>query len=172
MSKNIKACLSHKTDDWKTPLKIYSSFMKKGFIDCFPYCSTFDQMERQYTMKRLFINPPFSKLDKVVDWVVQQAKNHNEIVLLIPCRTDTQYFKRLCSEICWSIFFIEGRLHFNDSEFGAPFPCMFLHIDSRDLVCNIFATYQCISVDRFLKRFKKESKDEYHFFTDFDTVYE
>lgn len=95
MSKNLKGCYSHKTDDWRTPLDIYNAFMQNGYIDCFPFQSDYDEFQKDYYECILFINPPYLKLDRVIDFVLNMAKHDNLIALLIPVRTDTKYFKRL-----------------------------------------------------------------------------
>lgn len=130
--KNIDACLSHKSDDWRTPSDLYDYLINhEGFIDCFPYKSEIDE----FTLDRgtglnLYANPPFSKLNKIPEWVNHQV-NHlgNLVVLLIPSRTDTKYFHQLL-EFKPFIFFIKGRLHFNDSN-SAPFPCLFMVFDNN-----------------------------------------
>ena len=72
-------------------------------------------------------------MKQVMNWVIQQANQNNEIWLLIPARTDTQYFRRLISELGYkiSIIFITGRLKFNDAKNGAPFPSMFVIISNK-----------------------------------------
>lgn len=122
--KKIDACLSHKTDDWKTPTPLYEAFMKKGYIDCFKYQSKEDETKNYYYGKKLFINPPFSKLQKITNWILDQVDNQCTVMLLIPARTDTKYFKELLSRQPLVIF-IEGRLHYNDSK-AAPFPTVLL----------------------------------------------
>lgn len=124
MSKNINACLSHNTDNWRTPSKLYKAFIDNGFIDCFEFCSNYDQTKIDYNNRLLFINPPFSKMKIYVDWIIKQISNNNVVCLLIPSRTDTEYFHKLldCKPF---IIFIKGRLKYNDSN-SAPFPSMLL----------------------------------------------
>lgn len=137
--KDKKGCFSHKTDDWKTPYEIYHAFMFKGYVDCFPYQSKYDELEKEYEGKNLFINPPYSKLNKIVDWIVRQA-NDNNIALLIPSRTDTRYFAKL-AKLKPDIIFIKGRLHFNDSKEGAPFPSMLMLFGFDDRSKYFVCTY-------------------------------
>lgn len=121
--KNIKACLTATTDDWKTPTKIYRKFIEKGYIDCFKYKSKENELEKNYYDQKLFINPPFSKMKEITEWIIEQSKN-NIIALLIPSRTDTKYFHKLL-KLKPQIHFIKGRLHYNDSK-SAPFPTILL----------------------------------------------
>lgn len=127
MLKNIKACLSHNTDDWKTPSNIYDYFVKKhNYIDCFQYKADYDEFENDYFNEKLFINPPFSKLKQVSIWINKQVlKNKCLVALLIPARTDTKYFHYLLG-LKPTIYFIEGRLHYNDSIRCAPFPSILM----------------------------------------------
>lgn len=127
MPKNIKACLSHNHDNWKTPKKIYDYFINElNCIDTFEYMSEGNELENDYQAKRLFINPPFSKLDEITEWIIKQINNGNEIYLLIPARTDTKYFHKLL-KYKPTIYFIKGRLHYNDSN-SAPFPTILMFL--------------------------------------------
>lgn len=124
---NIKACLSHETDNWKTPTKIYNYFTKElGCIDCFEYKANYDEFTLDRGKKlKLFANPPFSKMKQIPKWVRHNVNDLNNIVyLLIPARTDTKYFHELL-ELTPLIYFIKGRLHYNDSK-SAPFPTILL----------------------------------------------
>ena len=125
---NIKGCLSHNSDDWKTPSELYDAFMNAGFVDCFPFKAEYDEFNKDYHHRKLFLNPPYSKLNAVVDWVALQLHLGNKIALLIPVRTDTRYFMKLHAMKC-GIIFIQGRLHFNDSKTCAPFPSMLVLIN-------------------------------------------
>lgn len=131
---NITACLSHNSDDWRTPSWLYNDLMKKGYKDLFPYKASFNQFDVLFSYEKLFINPPFSKLDQVVNYVITLYQRHNQIALLMPVRTDTRYFHKLYT-YCYkdmTIYFIKGRLKFNDSQFGAPFPCMLVLLGSGE----------------------------------------
>lgn len=115
---------SSKSDDWKTPSIIYNEFMNNDFIDCFQFQSKENEFLNNYYHKKLYINPPFSKLKYVADWVIKQIPYNKVIVLLIPSRTDTRYFHKLL-RYNPDIIFIFGRLHFNDLN-CAPFPSLFM----------------------------------------------
>ena len=125
---NIKGCLLHTHDDWKTPKKLYDFLMDNGWIDCFPYQSQFNEFENEYYGVKLFINPPFSKMKEVTKWIIEQSRV-NKILLLIPARTDTKYFHELIEKCHPFIFFVKGRLHYNESKEGAPFPTICLLFD-------------------------------------------
>ena len=125
--KDIKGCLSHNTDDWSTPSKLYNAFMDQGYIDPCPLNANFDGLRIDYFKKKLFVNPPFSALSTWVDWCIRQIDNGCEVILLMPSRTDTNYFNKLYLSCFPTICFLKGRLHFNDSKKVAPFPTMLVH---------------------------------------------
>ena len=54
-----------KTDDWRTPSKIYKKFMNLGYFDPCPYQANFDGLKIEWK-ERNFVNPPYSKLR---EWV-------------------------------------------------------------------------------------------------------
>ena len=76
--------------------------------------------------QRVFCNPPYGR--KIKDWVkkcyLESRKPNTLVVLLIPARTDTSYFHDYIYKKAREIRFIRGRLHFNESKQGAPFPSM------------------------------------------------
>ena len=53
----------------------------------------------------------------------ESKKPNTKVVMLIPARTDTSYFHDYIYNKA-EIRFIRGRLHYNDSKQGAPFPSM------------------------------------------------
>lgn len=123
-----KVLFSKNTDDWKTPTDLYEKFMHIGCIDCFKYRTAEDEFKNNYENKKLFINPPFSKLDKVAEWLEKQIEK-NKIYLLIPARTDTKYFHKLL-KYRPLIIFIKGRLKYNDIG-CATFPTILLVFNKK-----------------------------------------
>lgn len=49
--KNIKACFSKETDNWKTPTELYNAFINKEYIDCFKYKDKENQYIKNYDQK-------------------------------------------------------------------------------------------------------------------------
>lgn len=146
MEKNINACLSHKSDDWATPKKLYEQYMIKGFIDPCPlYCDN-NCLNDSYHDAKLFINPPFSKLNDFIKWIIEQVNNNCFVHLLMPVRTDTKYFKSLIDKYTPHIVFINHRLRFNDLGV-APFPTMILIIDKK----NLLPSYDSVSLEDFIE---------------------
>ena len=73
----------------------------------------------------VFCNPPYAR--EIAKWVKkayeESLKPNTLVVMLIPARTDTHYFHQWIYHKA-EIRFVRGRLHFNESKQGAPFPSM------------------------------------------------
>ena len=69
----------------------------------------------------VFMNPPYGR--EIGKWM-KKAYNEKEkaiaIVCLIPSRTDTKYWHEYAME--GEIYFVKGRLKFENKKNGAPFP--------------------------------------------------
>ena len=75
--------------------------------------------------RRVFCNPPYSKAKEWVRKCYEESlKPDTLVVMLIPARTDTSYFHDYIYHRARDIRFLRGRLHYNDSKQGAPFPSM------------------------------------------------
>ena len=151
---NIDVFYSKKSDDWKTPSKLYEAFIKRGFIDPCPYKSLKDGLTYNFYNTRLFINPPFSKMSIWVEWAINQYYNNCDIVFLIPARTDTKYFHKLLNYNP-EIYFIKGRLHYNDSEKNAPFPSLLIVL-KRQILNKYENYYHSIDFENIINLIKEE----------------
>ena len=72
----------------------------------------------------MFCNPPYGR--EIGRWVrkcYEESQRGATVVMLIPARTDTAWFHDYIYGKA-EIRFIRGRLHFNESTSGAPFPSM------------------------------------------------
>jgi len=127
--KNTKALFTSNTDDWATPKVIYDYFTELGYADPCPFQSNWDIKDtiHNFYFQKLFINPPFSKNAYFVDTVCNliDLQVIEEVVFLIPARTDTRYFHKLL-EYGFKVHFIKGRLKFNDTKGCATFPNIFM----------------------------------------------
>ena len=142
---NIKACLTHKSDEWATPILLYDAFMSKGYIDPCPLGGKQNALETSYKNERLFVNPPFSKLNMFAFWIIEQAKQGCDIYLLMPTRTDTRYFKLLFEYGIDEIIFIHKRLCYNDSK-PAPFNSMVLHVNkAKNYKCKLMTCDELVN---------------------------
>ena len=137
---SLKVMYSKKTDDWKTPSELMQILLNNGWIDCFKYQAQYNELERIYYNNFLYINPPYSKMKEVTKWIIEQYKNNNEIILLIPARTDTKYFHELL-HLKPVIYFIKGRLHYNESN-AAPFPSIMMHFNKYSKPIYKFVTFE------------------------------
>lgn len=119
----------NRSDYWNTPKDIYAQVLEKGFIDYNvenSYIKPFYNDTYKYTFNKVFINPPFSILNKE-EWlktIEKLIQNQNHILLLMPSRTDTKQFHQLI-EWGFKVTFIKGRLKYNDSK-CAPFPSLWM----------------------------------------------
>ena len=60
----LRGCFSSASDNWRTPSRIYTAFMRAGFVDCFPFMSEEDELAKSYKKQKLYINPPYSQISR------------------------------------------------------------------------------------------------------------
>lgn len=129
---------SSNTNEWATPDDFFKELDAEFHFDLDPCCTHENaKCERHYTIEddgltknwgghRVFCNPPYGR--QIKDWVkkcyMESRTADTLVVMLIPARTDTSYFHEYIYHKAREIRFIRGRLHFNDSPAGAPFPSM------------------------------------------------
>jgi phage N-6-adenine-methyltransferase len=100
-----------------------------------------DALTQKWT-GHVWMNPPYGRkiglwIEKALDEV--RVGHTNLVCCLLPARTDTQYFHRLCTK--GDVYLIEGRIAFEvDGVAGdaAPFPSM-LVVFTRDLLRGAIA---------------------------------
>ena len=119
MSFNTKGLLTSNKQDWKTPKNIYDVYMKLGYFDPCPTDAKFDGLNIEWGKKN-FVNPPYKDISKWVDKAIEEKSKGKNIVMLIPARTDTKWFRRLYENNC-RIEFVQGRLKFSEGG-GGSFP--------------------------------------------------
>lgn len=128
---------SSKSDEWATPRDFYKELDAEFHFDLDP-CSTHDNAKcaLHYTIeddgltqnwggRRVFCNPPYGR--EIAKWVkkcYEESRQCEVVVMLLPARTDTRWFHSYIYGKAREIRFIRGRLHFNESKQGAPFPSM------------------------------------------------
>ena len=135
-----KALLSSKKMDWCTPQSFYDELdlefhfkLDAAATDKTAKCSMYftpetNGLEQSWDVGgAVFCNPPYGR--EIGKWVEkaysESMRGGYEIVLLIPARTDTQYFHDYIygkSEIR----FVRGRLRFTDDDGVAADPAPFL----------------------------------------------
>lgn len=135
---NIAVMFSSKTNDWSTPQDFYDELDNEFGFTLDPCADEYNHKCNKYFTEKddgllqdwggeiVFCNPPYGKAIK--DWVrkayIEGCKPNTTVVLLIPARTDTQYFHDYVYHEAKEIRFIKGRLKFGDSKNAAPFPSM------------------------------------------------
>ena len=114
---NIEVMFSRKSDNWSTPSKLYYHYMINKYFDPCPLYSNFNGLEIEWKEKN-FVNPPYSKIKEFVNKSIEEHKKGKEVILLIPARTDTKYFRKLV-DYGSTIIFITGHYRFykNDYEY-------------------------------------------------------
>jgi phage N-6-adenine-methyltransferase len=119
---NNKVLFSSVSDHWKTPAMIYNQLDYEFHFDfdpC-PFHAEFDGLNVEWG-KSSFVNPPYSNISKWCEKAYNEFKLGKTVVLLIPSRTDTEYWHTYVMRAT-EIRFLKGRLNFNGSKNSAPFP--------------------------------------------------
>lgn len=125
-----KVLLSTGKDDWETPQWLFDKLNEKYHFNldaaatdanhkCENYFTEEDNALTQDWSRFgvVFCNPPYSKKANQDAWVkkcFEEAKKGTLVVALLPARTDTKRFHDYCLGKA-SIYFIEGRLHFEQN---------------------------------------------------------
>lgn len=123
--------------DWETPTPLFNYLNDLFLFDidlaasdqnkkCSVFFSESDDSMKQEWKGHCWLNPPYgSKGHKLKDWVIkawnESRKKNCTVVLLIPTRTNTEWWHDYCMKAC-EICFIRGRPRFNNSTHGLPQP--------------------------------------------------
>lgn len=113
-----------KTDEWLTPPDIIEKLTRHhGPFDldpCSPINRPWDTAKKHFTiednglsqkwMGSAWLNPPYGPQTAL--WL-QKMANHNDGVVLIFARTETDMFFKYIWNVATSILFIKGRLYFH-----------------------------------------------------------
>jgi hypothetical protein len=129
--------------DWKTPVTIIDLVVKmfgNNFLDpCasidnshinskISYNKLDDGLNKSWNNSRVYMNPPYGITIKYwIDKIL--SDNIDEAILLLPARTDTNWFRKLSN---FPVCFINGRLKFSNHANSAPFPSMVVYIGKRE----------------------------------------
>lgn len=136
-TKTIDTMFSKNSDEYSTPIDFYNRLNNIYRFTLDPASTKENaKCQRYYTIKEdglnktwgyenVFLNPPYSQNYKWIQKAYEEAKfNNATVAVLIPSRTDTKYFHDFCldKEVVSDMFFVKGRLKFNESKNTAPFP--------------------------------------------------
>ena len=133
---NADAMFSSRTDLWETPQDFFEK-LDKEFHFTLDVCALPENAKcaAYYTPEmnglvqpwrgKCWCNPPYGR--KIGEWV-KRAHNYAmegiTTVMLLPARTDTQWFHDYILNPKREIRFIRGRLKFGGAKNSAPFPSM------------------------------------------------
>ena len=110
-------------DQWQTPSNIYNYFMNIGYIDFNPLCVNYENsLDKEFNCD-LYCNPPYSNIEPFVDYMILHNKKGYRVVMLLPVRSGTAWFRKILNNNHCAIYFFTQRLHFSDKG-SAPFDCM------------------------------------------------
>lgn len=145
--------------DYKTPKELYT-FLDDIFKFDFDPCPTnpnFDGLSIEWG-KCNFVNPPYGT--QIKHWIKKawdEAQTGKLVVLLIPSRTDTQYWHTYVMRAD-ELWFIQGRLKFNDGEAPAPFPSVLVIFCSK--TNSISPQIKSITIPRKQIHRQRRTKEE------------
>lgn len=130
---------SSKTDQWATPQDFFDALDREFSFTLDPcadetnhkcnryFTQEIDGLSQDWGGETVFCNPPYGR--DIKNWVKKSRdealKPNTTVVMLIPARTDTQYFHDyIYRKPNVEVRFIRGRLKFGNSSNSAPFPSM------------------------------------------------
>lgn len=135
---NTDVLFSSKTDQWATPQDFFDKLNEEFHFTLDPCADEFNHkcdrffsekengLVQDWSGETVFCNPPYGReTKKRVQKCFQEV--HEGCcpcaVMLIPSRTDTQWFHQYIYQKA-EVRFVKGRLKFGDSKNSAPFPSM------------------------------------------------
>lgn len=132
-----KGMMSSLRHDWATPRSLFEMLNREfrftldvcaqpdtAVCDEF-FCSTaLDRDWKPIERGAVWCNPPYGAgIGKWIEKGQRESRHGNTVVMLLPARTDTQWFHAYCLKA--EIRFLCGRLSFDNQKRGrAPFPSM------------------------------------------------
>ena len=131
---NVTGVFSSNSDEWATPQDLFDELNAEFKFDLDPcaddqnhkcaeyYTILQDGLSKSWSGRRVFCNPPYSKIAQWVEKAYREGtKDNTLVVLLIPARTDTKYFHNFVNHRA-EIRFCTKRLRFGEGRNPAPFP--------------------------------------------------
>lgn len=148
-----RGMMSSKRGDWATPRKLFAELdaefdftldacASAANAKCARYFTEADDGLAKEWSGRVWCNPPYGR--QIHRWVLKASMSVFEsdaelVAMLLPARTDTQWFHRYCyplirqvGTIRGEVRFLPGRLYFDDGVERAPFPSMVVIMRGRD----------------------------------------
>ena len=138
---NTDLMFSSKDDSWETPPSLFNILDMEFNFTLDPCCTKQtakckkfftkeeDGLIQDWSKDIVFVNPPYGReIGKWVEKSYNEAKKGAKVVMLIPSRTDTNWFHDFIYNKA-EIRFLKGRIRFlqNKKELNtAPFPTMLI----------------------------------------------
>jgi len=94
----------------------------------------------------VYVNPPYDQetLERVATHCVMQHRKKLEILSLVPCKMDQEWWQSTVFETVSAVCFVKGRIKFWEDgtpKTGAPMPCAFLYWGSdTELFAQVFSS--------------------------------
>ena len=130
---------SSRTELWSTPQELFDRYNEKYHFDvdvcALPenakcevyYTPQVDGLKQEWSGV-CWCNPPYGR--QIGKWVQKAVESNATVVMLLPARTDTKWFRDYCLK-CGEVEFLRGRIKFGGCEHNAPFPSMVVVFDRR-----------------------------------------
>lgn len=135
---NTNVMFSSDNEVWSTPQTFFNELDDEFHFNLDPCalpenakCSKYftpseDGLTQDWGGYVVFCNPPYGR--KIKDWVKkcyeESKKPNTTVVMLMPARTDTNYFHEFIYHQAKEIRFLRGRLKFGGAKNSVPFPSM------------------------------------------------
>lgn len=128
---------SSRSDEWETPWDIFNDLNKElgpFTLDVSAQPGNTKVPQNYFTQEEngllqdwrqniCWMNPPYSEVGKWIRKAYHESrKPGTTVVCLVAARTDTRWFHKYC--VHGEVWFIKGRLVFENAENPAPFPSM------------------------------------------------
>lgn len=137
--------MSSASVEWATPRTLFE-MLDREFRFTLDVCATAENSQcveyfPEHGLQRAWVplkdgpvwcNPPYGRgIGNWVEKAYRETRTYGIVVMLLPARTDTQWFHDYCLKAS-EIRFLRGRLCFNDSRTKrAPFPSMIVIFKAR-----------------------------------------
>lgn len=123
------------TDDWATPIELFNQLNEQHNFDIDVaasstnhLCDEWRGLDHPDESKRngltsewfghVWCNPPYGR--GIKDWVLKASQHYDQVVMLLPARTDTKWFHEIVLPNA-DVEFIKGRLKYGGGSHPHPF---------------------------------------------------
>ncbi len=110
-------------DDYETPDWLFKALdtefgftldgaANEGNAKCKEYISKQTEHDKFYGVHRVYVNPPYSEIETFINTALTWSPSASIIVMLLPVRTDTQWFQMLQESPRVEIRWLRRRIRF------------------------------------------------------------